>query len=304
MPDGNRARRGCASRRTLFYESEMVIEKVINNNVISSRDSDHNEIIVMGRGIGFQRKPGQQVAESDVEKIFRLESRDVREKFKDLLAAMPMEYIQVCADIISYARNRLSTRLSQNVYLTLTDHVAFAIGRLKDGMDFSNTLYREIKRFYPLEFEIGMYAIALIEERIGVRLPDDEAASIAIHLMDAEFDIKVRDAWSMTQMMQEITQILEQEYGLPSEDSLHRDRLMSNLKFLTYRLLTRVPADSEADGLLCDFVKTHYPEEYAAARRVKDYVGERCECGMPEEEVTDLALQLRRSGAGKKAGGV
>ncbi len=274
----------------------MIIEKVINNNVISSRDSDHNEIIVMGKGIGFQKKPGQQVAETGAEKIFRLESRDVREKFMDLLASMPMEYIQVCADIISHAKNRLNTRLSQNVYLTLTDHVAFAIGRLKDGMDFSNTLYREIKRFYPLEFEIGMYAIGLIEERIGVRLPDDEAASIAIHLMDAEFDIKVRDAWSMTQMMQEITEILERECGLPGEDSLNRDRLMSNLKFLTYRMLTRAPADGREDRALQDFVKAQYPQEYAAARKVRDYAQVRYGCEMLEEEVTDLALLLRRAG--------
>ena len=105
----------------------MIIGKIINNNVVSSWDEEGKEIIVMGRGLGFQKKAGQDVAEDGIEKIFRLESKDVRERFKDLLASMPLEYIQVSADIISYARKNLNTKLSQNVYLTLTDHIGFAI---------------------------------------------------------------------------------------------------------------------------------------------------------------------------------
>ena len=146
----------------------------------------------MGRGLGFQEKDRSRKWLRTALKKYSGWSKDVRERFKDLLASMPLEYIQVSADIISYARKNLNTKLSQNVYLTLTDHIGFAIERFKDGMDFSNALYREIKRFYPQEFEIGMHALLLIEERTGIRLPDDEAASIAIHLVDAEFDIKVR----------------------------------------------------------------------------------------------------------------
>ena len=163
----------------------MVVGKVINNNVISSWDADHNEIIVMGRGIGFQKRPGQTVSEADVEKIFRLENSDVRRQFENLLENIPLENIQVSADIIAYAKEQLNTRLSQNVYLTLTDHISFAITRYREGMDFSNALYLEIKRFYPQQFEIGMHALDLIAECTGIRLPDDEAASIAIHLVNA-----------------------------------------------------------------------------------------------------------------------
>ena len=185
----------------------MVIEKVINNNVVSSWDDEGNELIIMGRGIGFQKKPGGFIRDGEIEKVFRLESRNVREKFKDLLASMPLEYIQVSADIISYAKENLNTRLSQNVYLTLTDHIGFAIGRFEDGMDFS----------------IGMYALRLIEERTGIRLPDDEAASIAIHLVDAEFDIKVRDAWAMTNLLQGVVDLLEEHLSLPADGSFYSD---------------------------------------------------------------------------------
>ena len=273
----------------------MIIGKVINNNVVSSWDADHKEIIVMGRGIGFQKKPGQTVREEDVDKIFRLENRDVRERFEDLLESMPMEYIRISADIISYAKDRLKTRLSQSVYLTLTDHIGFAIGRFREGMDFSNALFREIKRFYPEEFEIGMHALSLIEQRSGIRLPDDEAASIAIHLVDAEFDIKVRDAWSMTNLLQDMVQLLEQEVPLPKEDSYGRDCLLSNLKFLAHRLLLLPPEEGQKDTVFEAFVREHCRKEYRTAGQVQDFVAEKYRCRMTEEERINLTLWLKQA---------
>lgn len=280
----------------------MIIAKVINNNVVSSWDADHKEIIVMGRGIGFQKKPGQTVREEDIDKIFRLENRDVRERFEDLLESMPLEYIRISADIISFAKERMNARLSQSVYLTLTDHIGFAIGRFKEGMVFSNALYREIKRFYPEEFGIGMYALDLIEQRSGIRLPDDEAASIAIHLVDAEFDIKVRDAWSMTSLLQDMVGILERELPLPKEDSYRRDCLLSNLKFLAHRLLLLPPEERPKDPALEGFVREHFREEYASAGRVQDFVSRKYQCRMTQEERINLALWLKQASdvAGKK----
>lgn len=275
----------------------MIIGKIINNNVVSSWDEEGKEIIIMGRGLGFQKKAGQEVAEDGIEKIFRLESKDVRERFKDLLASMPLEYIQVSADIISYARKNLNTKLSQNVYLTLTDHIGFAIERFKDGMDFSNALYREIKRFYPQEFGIGMHALCLIEERTGIRLPDDEAASIAIHLVDAEFDIKVRDTWAMTNMIQDMMQILEGSLYLPPEDSLYRDRLASNLKFLAHRMLLLPPVEGREDEVFREFVRNHCSREYELAEKVKNHVKEQYGCEMTGEEQIYLALQLKQAGS-------
>ena len=273
----------------------MIIAKVINNNVVSSWDADHKEIIVMGRGIGFQKKPGQTVREEDIDKIFRLENRDVRERFEDLLESMPLEYVRISADIISFAKERMNARLSQSVYLTLTDHIGFAIGRFKEGMVFSNALYREIKRFYPEEFGIGMYALDLIEQRSGIRLPDDEAASIAIHLVDAEFDIKVRDAWSMTSLLQDMVGILERELPLPKEDSYRRDCLLSNLKFLAHRLLLLPPEERPKDPALEGFVREHFREEYASAGRVQDFVSRKYQCRMTQEERINLALWLKQA---------
>ena len=51
----------------------MIINKVINNNVLSTHDENNREIVLMGKGIGFQKKVGDEVAEDKIEKRFVLD---------------------------------------------------------------------------------------------------------------------------------------------------------------------------------------------------------------------------------------
>ena len=46
----------------------MLVEKVINNNIVSAFDDTGKELVVMGRGLGFGARPGQPVDEKKIEK--------------------------------------------------------------------------------------------------------------------------------------------------------------------------------------------------------------------------------------------
>ena len=122
----------------------MVIEKVINNNIISAHDETGGEVVVMGRGIGYARRPGQDVDETRVEKVFHIKSRTVAEQFKELLAHMPLEHVQISNDIISYAKKNLKLKLNQSIYVTLTDHINFTIERYNQGIKPQNALLWDI----------------------------------------------------------------------------------------------------------------------------------------------------------------
>lgn len=114
----------------------MRIEKIINNNIISTRDDQGVELMAMGKGIGFAQKPGNEIDDKAVEKIFRLENIDNKEYFKQLLASLPLEHIRLATDIIAYAKESLGLILSPNVYLTLTDHIGFTLSQAsgRDGL--------------------------------------------------------------------------------------------------------------------------------------------------------------------------
>lgn len=87
----------------------MKIDKVMNNNVVSSIDEDGQEIIVVGTGIGFQGKEGKVVDEKKIQKIFRLEDPKMIRKLKEILQDLPMEQFEISTAIIEHAkfRNRI-----------------------------------------------------------------------------------------------------------------------------------------------------------------------------------------------------
>lgn len=132
----------------------IIIEKVINNNIISAYEKSGAEVIVMGRGIGFKKKQGEVVPADQISKIFRIKSRTLAEQFKELLANMPLERVRISDEIISHAKDHLKLKLNQSIYVTLTDHINFAIERVSQGIEPQNALLWEIKRFYAQELSI------------------------------------------------------------------------------------------------------------------------------------------------------
>ncbi len=272
----------------------MRIEKVINNNIISARDDKGVELVVMGRGIGFDKKPGNEITDGKIEKIFRLDKMDDREHFKKLLASLPLEYIRLSTDIITYAKDSLELKLNQNVYLTLTDHIGFALNRHREGMDFNNVLYDEIRLFYPVEYSIGRYALELIEERTGYRLAEDEAASIALHIINGELDSAMGTTFFMIKMMREMMGIIEKNISIPEGRNYPKDRLISDLKQLANRLVSEKLISGRRDEKLYLFVEENYTEEYRIINSINDYIGKEYKCSMTEEEKIYLTLSIKR----------
>ena len=105
----------------------MKIIKVINNNVVSALDKDAEEVVIMGKGIGFHAKPGQIVNEEQIEKTFRLEDKKSAGQLARLVERLPVDYLKLSDQIITYAKNNIALKLHQSIYLTLTDHICFAI---------------------------------------------------------------------------------------------------------------------------------------------------------------------------------
>lgn len=272
----------------------MRIDKIINNNIISARDSQGVELMAMGKGIGFGQKPGNEIDDKAVEKIFRLENIDNKEYFKELLASLPLEHIRLATDIISYAKESLGLILSQNVYLTLTDHIGFTLKKHREGMIFNNALYDEVRLFYPVEYSVGRYALELIEERTSCRLGEDEAASIALHLVNAEMDSAMGTTFIMVKMMREMMEIIEQQITIPTGRIYPRERLISDLKQLANRLVSEEPISGRQDDLLYEFVREHYRDEYQIISRLSEYIENEYQCSMTEEEIIYLVLNIKR----------
>lgn len=272
----------------------IIIEKVINNNIISAYEKSGAEVIVMGRGIGFKKKQGEVVPADQISKIFRIKSRTLAEQFKELLANMPLERVRISDEIISHAKDHLKLKLNQSIYVTLTDHINFAIERVSQGIEPQNALLWEIKRFYPQEFQLGIYALELIQDRLDILLPEDEAGFIALHFVNAEYGTDIRDAVKFPDQMQAIVDIVERDLGiLLDESSLHYERFMTHIKFLIQRIYRKELLSSE-DRELSLMMQRKYPREYQCSVKVAEYIMQATGSRLSEEEIMYLSVHIRR----------
>ena len=272
----------------------MKISKIINNNVVSTCDEEGREVIVMGRGVGFKAREGSTIDEEKIEKVFRLDSQNTMDKFKELLVNLPMEHVQISAEIISYAKEVLNRPINPNVYITFTDHINFALERFNQRMMFSNPLIREVRSFYHAEYLIGEYAIAMIDRDLGIKLPVDEAASIALHIVNAEYDAPMGDTIKITNLIQQVSEVVEEYFNIKlDEQSLSYERFITHLRFLAQRVFTG--EHMELDNL--EFQKVIdrlYPEEYACSQKVQALIKLQYGHQVTEEEVAYLALHIKR----------
>ena len=272
----------------------IIIEKVINNNIISAYEKSGAEVIVMGRGIGFKKKQGEMVPADQISKIFRIKSRTLSEQFKELLANMPLERVRISDEIISHAKDHLKLKLNQSIYVTLTDHINFAIERVSQGIEPQNALLWEIKRFYPQEFQLGIYALELSQDRLDILLPEDEAGFIALHFVNAEYGTDIRDAVKFPDQMQAIVDIVERDLGiLLDESSLHYERFMTHIKFLIQRIYRKERLSSE-DRELSLLMQRKYPREYQCSVKVAEYIMQATGSRLSEEEIMYLSVHIRR----------
>lgn len=271
----------------------MKIVRVINNNVISSVDERGNEIVVMGKGIGFGKKPQDVIEDCKVEKIFSLPSESTSQ-FETLLKDIPYENIRLAEEIIGYAKEELGKNLSKNIYITLTDHLNYAIERKRQGIELQNAFLWEIRKYYQKEYQIGLHAIAMVKERIAVELSEDEAGFIAVHLLNAEMDADLKQSVTMPGTIKDIINIIKYAMGREiDENSLSYERLVTHLKFFLQRVIKQETYPNR-DEVMCKTMREHCPKEYECAGKIKDYVKAKFGHETSEEELMYLTIHINR----------
>lgn len=272
----------------------MVIQKVINNNVISAYDVNQQEIVIMGKGIGFKAHTGELIDESKIEKVFRIENEKLSRQFQELLENIPLEHMQLTSDIISYAIKNLNVQLNQNIYITLTDHINFAIQRQSQGIQLKNALLWETKRFYHQEYLMVKYAVDLLNEKLGTEFTEDEAGFIALHFVNAEYNTTINDTFEMTNMIQKILELVRLEMGIEfDEESLHYERFITHLKFLVQRLYRHeLLKDEEIE--FARMMENKYPKEYECSKHIAEYIEKEYGSEIASEEIMFLAIHIKR----------
>ena len=273
----------------------MIVEKVLNNNVVVSIDpKTKKEVILMGSGIAFNKKPGQQIDEKKIEKTFVVDDENLGNKIKKLINQIPEGIFEITDEIITHAIVELNTVLDKQIYVSLADHIAFAVKRFRSGIIIKNELLNEVRRVHKAEFKVSLWAVDYINEKLGIELPEDEAGFIALHFVNAGYRETTMKSITSTKIIKDILNIIKYNFAIElDEDDLNYDRLLTHLKYFAKRIVNNNQSNSTDSGFI-KMISTTYPVAYECAVKIGDYILKNNDYHVNDDEIVYLTMHIQR----------
>ena len=270
----------------------MRVVKILNNNAFIS-EVNGEEIIVMGKGVAFQKKINDEIMIDENMKIFSNSKSQMNEKMKNVILNIPESYLEITDIIVEMLKKDYNKELHDIIYVSLTEHIHSAVERLKNGIEIKNPLLNEIKSLYRDEYNIAVKGLDVIKEKLGVKFNKDEAGYITSHIINAQLDGGMNNTAEITRIVQKILNIIEFNLLIDiKEESPSYDRVITHLKFLSLRVLNNTINDE--DDELFEIFKKKYPECYNCVNVIADYFIKEYNYELTKAEKMYLIIYIQR----------
>lgn len=273
----------------------MKILKVFNNNSVAAISDELGDIIVTGSGIGFQKKIGDLVDENRIEKTYFFKD-DQQKRFEQSIETVPPIYFEITNKIVSKASKELETDFSGEIFLAISDHLSFAVKRKKDDIYLPNVVLAETKALYQKEYQVGLWALDYIDKKINIRLDEDEAGYIALHLVNFSLNNKSNNATKIVSLTKEVLNVIKTSLKVDlEEDSLGYARISTHLKYLAERIF-RNQTDSLGDTTsdIREMLKEDLRLSLCINRIVK-LIRDRYDYELSPDEQTYLCIHIKKN---------
>lgn len=273
------------------------IVKVYNNNTVAARTDDRRECVLTGAGIGFSKRSEDIVPENKVEKIYYIQN-ELQTKFLRLLDNSTPESLEIAEAIVKRAEDQLNSKLGSLAVITLSDHLSFALERQKKGINMPNLLAEEVKLLYPGEYKIGMWGLAMVEQKTGVRLFTDEASYVAMHLVNAAVQDNKKTMTKVLQAVKDILDIIRSDYDIqPVTDSENFLRLTTHIKFLIREICEGKSLKQEKPDDIDTMIEYLLKKNTYSCRcifDIKEYIKQEFKYELQKSEILYLLIYINR----------
>ncbi|TQL03135.1 PRD domain-containing protein [Cellulomonas sp. SLBN-39] len=273
----------------------MNILRVFNNNVVLARADDGTEVILTGRGLGFQTRPGDPVDPAKVVRTFRPVDDHDPDRMAAQLAGLPPETVQVVGQALADAGlDRLAANAA--VVVAMADHVAAALARAAAGQHLEYPLLAEVQHLYAQEYAQGQDLVASINAQVDVPLPASEAVGLTLHLVNAGFSAgDLSYSYTMTGLIQQFLDVIAQQFDRPLDaGSVNVGRFVTHLRYLFVRIHQRRQLADQRHSAVGAAIRESYPDAARCADLLGSLVELRLGATLTEDELSYLALHVAR----------
>lgn len=273
----------------------MIFLKTFNNSAALVKDDDGKEEIVLGKGVGFGLKKGQEIDESKIER--RFVTTENSNEVKQVKEFRP-QTIDITNKVIEMVEPLLQTKFTDYQFLALADHIDFAVTRINDNIDIdpANNEW-EVKNLFPKEYAVAAKVITLINAELGIKLPKSETTFMTYHLVNAASDdAQVQETMQITKLISGIINIIQFQYQITIDTtSFSYSRFITHLRILLVRLLRKdKKKNPQLDPSLLSFTKIKYNKTYETAERIATYLHSKMGWTLDSDDKFYLMLHIFR----------
>ncbi|ADH98918.1 PRD domain-containing protein [Salisediminibacterium selenitireducens] len=161
------------------------VVKALNNNVLIAKTDIDQEVIFIGKGIGFGKKAGHDYQASKSDKVYMLIDQDEQDRYKALVTEDNEERLLAVHEAIARIESEMAIRLPDSALFALTQHLALALQRTTDGTDIQNPFLLETKWLYRDSYRLAEQAVHFLMKETGLSLPEAEIGFVTLHIQSA-----------------------------------------------------------------------------------------------------------------------
>ena len=269
------------------------VEKILNNNVLIAKHSSLGEVVIIGKGVGFNRKTGESIDTNIVEKLFVLKNEKDQADYIKLLPFVDNDMHEVIISSIDLIKDRANAPLNEHIHVALTDHLMFTFNRISSGMEIRNPFLVETKTLYPFEYGIAQEVVNLIANKTGVRLPEGEMGFIALHIHSSVMNRDLSEVNHDSQLVTRLINIIEEQLKIKiDKDSIDYTRLVRHLRYTIGRVKNgeRVEEPEKISSLF----KEEYPVCYNLSWKLIKIMQQALFMPVLDAEAVYLTMHLQR----------
>lgn len=267
------------------------VKKVLNHNTVIAVNTDKlKEYLVLGKGVGFGKKPTQEITISSDDRIFSLEETTERGNIKEFIKNVSPIYIELADAVLCIADEKFDN-VDHNIIFPMADHLEFAVKRIEKGEEISNPLIDDIKILFHSEYKIAETIRPLLKEQFNINISDDEIGYVALHVHSAISNDRISQSMEIARAVRECVTMIENVTKTTIRvDSLSYNRLMNHIRYMVARVQHNEPLKLNMN----DYILNTFPQSFGIAATVCEELGKSLGTKLDDIEIGYLAMHIER----------
>lgn len=268
----------------------MKVIKKINNNCAMAIDGNGRSLVAFGKGIGFPEMPYELDDLSKIDRTFY----DAKEEHIPLFREADEKVVSLSIELLDYIRARLNKNISDFLYYVLVDHINFSIERYRNSVYVPMSMARDIRYNYQDEYDVAFECWKIINRKMGVKLPKDEASIIAMHIVESEeISLRSQREIDVNQIAETVMELVRQETGIdPDKNDFNVYRFETHLRYLIQRMQQNDFEQGEEE--MYEIVRAKYPTADSLAEKISNLLRKELNVDVTDSEKLYLMLHLNR----------